>query len=502
MRGWVDEAAGTIERALSVQTAGLLAAAGILAIGVLAPSPPSLTVAGQRALAVFLSALVLWLARPVPYVVSSVLGVTLLFALGAVDSFATATAGFTSTLVFFLLALLLLGDATARVGLDRQLARRLLPARRTPGRALRAVAGSVLALALVMPSATARAVTFVPIVKRVGAAFGSDAETGFERGAFLVLGHVNPIASMGLMTGGGMALVTAEIVSETMRPIAWVEWAVLMGPPTLVLYAAATVAAGLFARIGDARALEASADRRLESDGAGGSGGAGASSGADGDELSAAADDDGAAPLTRDQRIVGAVLVGTVAAWILGSFVGIPTILPAVAAVAVLSLPSVAVITAEDIAETSWGILFLIGAMLSILDVLRTTGVISALVDGLTRWIPFAALADWQAAAVLLGLAVGVRTLFSTGSAAIVVALPIVLELADAVGLDRLSLALSVLLVVGSTTILPFNTTAVLVSMDRGPLSHRDIAAFGLVTMGLSAAVAALSWLVYWPLVT
>lgn len=46
------------------------------------------------------------------------------------------------------------------------------------------------------------------------------------------------------------------------------------------------------------------------------------------------------------------------------------------------------------------------------------------------------------------------------------------------------------LLVVGSTTLLPFNTTAVLVSIDRGPLSHRDVAAFGLVTVPLAALVA------------
>ena len=35
------------------------------------------------------------------------------------------------------------------------------------------------------------------------------------------------------------------------------------------------------------------------------------------------------------------------------------------------------------------------------------------------------------------------------------------------------------------TTIFPFNTSAVLVSMDRGPLPHRDVVSFGLVTMAL-----------------
>ncbi|MDF9748222.1 SLC13 family permease [Natrinema salsiterrestre] len=461
----------------SWQSLGLLTAAIVLALGVMSSPPTALTLEGQRTLAVFLSALVLWLTRPVPYVVSSILSVTLLFALGAVDSFGAATTGFTSTLVFFLLLLLLLGDATTSVGLDRQLARRLLSADSTPRRALHSVAGSVLALAFVMPSAMARAVTFIPIVKRLAGGFESDTDGGFESAAFLVLGHVNPIASMALMTGGGMALVTSEIVATSVRPITWVDWAVLMLPPTILLYTLAVVCAGLFALVDEDVTIQTDDTARLETDG------------------------DGTTRLTRDQRLVGAVLLGAIVSWIVGSFVGIPTVLPAVAAVVALSIPSVGVITTEDVSEVSWGIVFLIGAMLSILDAMEATGAITAVVDGLTGWVPFAVLAQWQIVAVLILIAICIRILFSTASAAIVVVLPIVLEFASVFAINQLFLALTVLLVVGSTTVLPFNTTAVLVSMDRGPLSHRDVASFGLVTMALSIAVAIVSWLVYWPLV-
>jgi di/tricarboxylate transporter len=194
-------------------------------------------------------------------------------------------------------------------------------------------------------------------------------------------------------------------------------------------------------------------------------------------------------------------MLGTVASWVIGSFVRIPTVVPAVIAVAVLATPRIDIITADDVAEVSWGIIFLIGAMLSILDVMTSTGAIDVVVEALTTTVPFATFTQWQLIAVLLLLSVAIRIPFSTGSAAIVVALPIVLEFADLFGVNQLFLALAVLLVVGSTTLLPFNTTAVLVSMDRGPLSNRDIALFGLVTMGLSLSVVVFSWLVYWPLV-
>lgn len=474
---------------LASESFGLLLAGCVLIVGVFSPSLQGLTTSQQRVLAVFLFALLLWLWKPIPYTVSSLLSVTLLFALGTVDSFAAATAGYSSTLVFFLLSLLLLGNAITSVHLDRQMARRLLSAESTPRRTLRSIAGSILGLALVMPSAMARAVTFVPIVEQLRDEFGLNPGCEFDRAAFFLLGHVNPIASMALMTGGGMALVTSEIINTSVQTLTWVQWAVLMLPPTVLLYVLATIGAVVVTGVDGTTTVADHGGERTDT----------GSREYGGSRL--ITDTDDTTSLTRDQRIVGVVMLGAVASWVIGSFVGIPTVLPAVVAVAMLATPSVGVITADDVTEVSWGVIFLIGAMLSILDVMQSTGAIDVVVEALTTIVPFATFAQWQVIAALLLLSVAIRIPFSTGSAAIVVALPIVLEFADRFGVNQLFLALAVLLVVGSTTLLPFNTTAVLVSMDRGPLSNRGIAVFGAVTMGLSLSVAAVSWLVYWPLV-
>ncbi|KOX92678.1 sodium:sulfate symporter [Haloarcula rubripromontorii] len=470
---------------VSPQAVGLGVSSLILLTGLFSKPPAGLSIAGQRAIMVFLVALVLWLTRPVPYIVSSILSVTLLYALGVVESFAVATTGYASSLIFFLLALLLLGNAIADVDLDRQVAQQLLRAETTPQRTLQSIAGSILGLALVMPSAMARAVTFIPIVEQIASEFNYADGSDFEQAAFLILGHVNPIASMALMTGGGMALVTSEIINSTVRSISWVDWALLMVPPTVLLYVLATVAAIIFTTIGEARQQNHEAAKTTDSQSEGGG-------------IAA----ETTQSLSREQWIVAAVTGGAVVSWIIGSFIGIPTVLPAVVAVTVLALPRIEVITATDAADVSWGIIFLIGAMLSILDAMQTTGAIQYIVDLLTVLVPFGVLAQWQIIGVLLAIAVGVRVLFSTGSAAIVVALPIVLEFGGEFGINQLYLALAVLLVVGSTTLLPFNTTAVLVSMDHGPLSHRNVATFGTVMMVLSVIVAAGTWLIYWPLVT
>ncbi|MFB9808885.1 SLC13 family permease [Haladaptatus pallidirubidus] len=203
---------------------------------VLVPPPHGFTPEMQSVLAVFAFSLVLWLSKAVPYVISATISVVLLFALGGVDTFQDATIGFASSLVFFLLLLLLLGQAISKVDLDAWFASRLLSAGGHSHRPIRALSGYMLALSFVMPSAVARTVTFIPVVRQMTEAYGLGHDSDFERTSFLVLGHINPIASMTLMTGGGMAIITSELVQSEIQPITWVEWATLMIPPVVVLY--------------------------------------------------------------------------------------------------------------------------------------------------------------------------------------------------------------------------------------------------------------------------
>lgn len=464
-----------------VQVTGVLAGSGIILWALLAPPPEGFDGAMQSVLAVFATTLVLWLTKAVPYVVSATASVVLLFALDGVESFSAAASGFASTLVFFLLLLLLLGQSISKVGLDEWFASELLSTESQSPHPVRSLGKYTLVLSFVMPSAVARAVTFIPIVREMSNAYGLSHDSDFERASFLVLGHVNPIASMSLMTGGGMAIITSELIQNEVRPITWLEWATLMVPPVILLYSLSALTAE---RIYDSRSeiTEASNDRNGQPNA---------------QKHTVGSNTD----FTRDQTIVGAVLFGTVLLWIIGSLVGLPTIVPAVFAIFVLALPGVDIITTTDVKELSWGILFVIGAMFSILDAMEATGTLTYIVNLLTSVVPFEILTHWQSIAVLLGLAVLMRVFFSTASAAIVVVTPIILRFGELLQVNQLYLALSVLLIVGSTTILPFNTTSVLLSFDRGPLSNVDVAVFGLVTMVYAAVVITISWTVYWPLI-
>lgn len=464
----------------SVRGFGLALALIVLVVGLVSPSPGGMDRQVQLVLTVFFFALVLWLTKAIPYTLSSVLSVVLLFSLGLTETFEEAAIGYASTLFFFLFVLLLLGNSISKVELDDRVAKELLSSQSTPRRTIRSLAGNLLVLSFFMPSAMARTVTFIPVVRRLTTVYGLGQNSSFTRSSFILLGHVNPIASMALMTGGGMAIITSEIVNSTVRTVTWVEWGILMIPPTLTLYGLAAASAGRIYGVNDTVTVGENS----------------------GEEELAADIDEKSSPLTDEQRIVGVVMIGAILGWIIGSFIGLPTIVPAIGAGAVLAMPGIDIITTEDIRDASWGVLFLIGAMFSILEVMETSGTLAYIVDGITQYVPFSSLPMWQAVTVLLILAVGIRVFFSTASAAIVIVLPIILEFGEIVGANPLYLALSVLIIIGSTTFLPFNTSAVLISFDRGPLTNREVFGFGFVTMCLSTVVIVLSWLFYWPLVT
>lgn len=482
----------------SFAVAGIWISVAVLVGGALAPPLGGLEREMQLVLAVFLFALVLWLTEAVPYVVSSTAASVLLFALDLVPTFGDAVSGFASTLVFFLLLLLLLGGAISEVGLGKIVAGRMLSTQSTPRTSVRSLATHMFGLSLLMPSAVARTVTFIPVVNRMTDAYGLPDDGTFRKACFIVLGHINPIGSMMLMTGGGMAIITSQLINDSVRTVTWVQWAVYMIPPMLLLFWLSTVSALVVYGVDDDLTLETN-DRD------GGAESSGEHTEEEGDSAPDAngIDDrsEGAITLTRDQRIVSVVMLGAVVAWIAGSFVGLPTIVPAAAAVAVLSVPGVSIVDRDLIADVSWGILFLIGAMFSILDAMETTGTLDYVVETLIEVVPFAAMAPWLVIGTLLALAVFIRSWFSTASAAIVVALPIIMEFATVLSLNRLYLALSVLIVVGSTTFFPFNTTSVLLSYDKGPLGLREVLVFGLITMVHGTVVIVLSWLFYWPLV-
>ncbi|SFT03133.1 SLC13 family permease [Halostagnicola kamekurae] len=457
---------------------GLTCAIAVLAIGVLTPFE-ILEYEVQLVFSIFFATVLLWITKPVPYTISSVLCVILLYALGVTSSFEEATVGFASTLVFFMVLLLLIGKSVPKVGLDKWIANLLVSPGSTPQKSIYRLAATLLFLAFLMPSGTARTATFFPIVDQINKLYNIDDDSSFRRLAYYVLGHLNPVGSLALMTGGGMAVTTAELTNSIVRPITWVEWAFYMIPPIILLFSISIAAASFTYDVDDDHELhmcEVRAD--------------GSTNGIDGNTKS----------LTNDQLIVVGTLLVATCLWIIGSFVGVPSILPAMLVVLVFSLPGVRIITAKEIRNINWGVIFLIGAMLSLLNVMQDLNAFDFLVISLASFLPM----DASTSVVLFLLflvAVLIRTAFSSVSASFLVMFPILLEFASLLEIKPLYLSFGLSILLMSGTFLPFNNPTVLIAYEKGPLTTAEVALLGAFTLTFGFVVVALSWTIYWPLV-
>lgn len=456
----------------SLQYVSIVFAVACLVYGIFATPPAGLSHAGLLTLGVFGFGLILWQSKAIPLVATSLLVVGALYAFGIVKSFPEATSGFASTLFFFFFTILTLGHSISKVGLDKHVAQRLLATSSTSRASHRQLGKYILLLSFIMPSGLARMVAFTPIIDEVRQQYELDRDGSFATSSFLLLGQLNPIASMSLMTGGGLSIIGAQLIHTAGYEIDWLDWAVYMLPPTIFVYAVGffTVAQLHPPTGGDRPDNQRRATQSTE-------------------------------PLTPSQWVVILVIGGTLLAWAVGSFLELPTLLPAIVAVGLLSAPPVRVLGPEDFSTISWGILFLVGSMLSLIEALEATGTFEWVIGAVAGVVPFSAFGAPTAVAVLLAIVVAMRLLFPTGSTCLIVMIPIVISFGRTYDLNVLYLSLSTVLLVGSTVLVPFHLPPSLLAYNRGFVDTHEVFVYGLCTLTIAMLGVCIAWSVYWPFV-
>src|SRR5687767_14335157 len=98
-------------RATRARLSGLALGIVVAACVALFPTPPGLTPAGQRAIAVTLLATVLWSTEAIPLAATALACVALLPVVGATPTIGEALVGFAQPVPYFLYAVLVLGLA-------------------------------------------------------------------------------------------------------------------------------------------------------------------------------------------------------------------------------------------------------------------------------------------------------------------------------------------------------------------------------------------------------
>lgn len=453
----------------------ILAVAGIvLLLGLLHPGGRwGLEDDAAAALGVLVCTIILWISRVLPLSVTSLLAVGLLIITGVSETFSTAAQGYATNTVFFLLAATIMAQGIENAGLIERIAR--LAGRKSgasPRRAFWLIAGLTGATALVMPSALVRAKAFLPLITRMDDLLTDKDEkhSQFLTASGLALGVLGPIGSISFLTGGGVSIVAAGTIAEFYQPISWLQWFLMMAPAGALLIG--LLSWFILRRFPPEESVAAAA------------------------ELEPSAK---SAPFRGREIFATVVLVVTLALWLFSNLLDLPLAIPAIIAAVVLALPPTRLITFDSIQKQRWDPILVVGSGLSLSAALSQTGAINWMAEGIFAYFPGDATPLLTYGLIILFTMV-IRQFFLLPSPCLVIALPIVIELARVTGVDPLFLAMLASSVIAAVHIVPVQSPPSLLFFSHGIFTLKDqlkvVPGLILVTTLVMLAVAML----YWPL--
>src|SRR5579872_2250293 len=230
---------------------GLAPGLAVLLIVLFLPAPAGLSMAGQRMLAIFGFAVVVWVTEALDYAVSAVVIAALMafflgispsmtnpaVPIGSVQGLTMAMSGFGNTALTLVAAALFLAAAMTVTGLDQRIA--LLILSRVGTRTNRIVIGAIVVatvMALLVPSATARAAAVIPIIMGIIVAFGVDKKSRFAGLLMITTVQAVSIWNIGIKTAAAQNMVAIGFIQKTLgHDITWLSWLVAAAPLSIAL---------------------------------------------------------------------------------------------------------------------------------------------------------------------------------------------------------------------------------------------------------------------------
>jgi anion transporter len=433
-----------------------------------APTPPGLSLEGQRVLAVLVLAIGLWGLEALPPGVTGVLAIVALVLTRAVAGIREALVGFADPIAYFLIGVLTMGVAVARSGLAERVARVLLA--RGRGRAGAVYAHLLMAmppLALLLPSATTRTAILVHIYDQALELGRVPRGAPLSRAVMLALNSVNRLASTILLTGG----ITPIVASGLIGTMSWTRWFVLMSVPYLLLLALAAGAIYLRHRRGFRARVSAPPPLARR-------------------------------PLSRVELRTALIVAGAGLLWLTDAFHHLHPTLPALLAFACFLMPGLGVLTWRQFEqEVGWTNFFVIAASLSLAQALGRSGASGWLAAGVVGAAHAVAESPWMVVGVLLAASFLVRLVIPNITGFLATTIPVAMAVGTASGLNPVVCGLIVTIAGDAVLYYPAQSASSLVVYERGHLSAGEIFRFGLLMTALAALVVLAVALPYWALV-
>lgn len=425
---------------------------------------------GQKAIAIFLLCLILWVSNTMPLAITSLFAIVLVPVMDVMPKKETY-ALFGNEAVFFILGAFILAGAIMHSGLSNRIALTIMNRfGQSPRKLLLSIFLLAAGLSFLMSEHAVAAMLF-PIVLEISKGLGlRPGRSNYGKLLFFALAWGCVIGGVGTFLGGARVPLAIGILKETTGgTIDFVEYTVAVFPLVAIMLLAGYFLLTRFFPI-DVEGVESAhqvLSKRLKNLGR----------------------------MSYNEYAVGTVMAITFLAWVfLGRGFGLATVaLSSVVALFILKL-----VRWRDIEEyVNWGVILMYGGAIILGTALDKSGAASWIVNGAIGRL---ASAPWTVFAIFSFLSIFLTEAMSN-AAVIAILLPVSIGMADKLSMDPAVVTYSIAVPAGLAFMFPMSTPANAIAVSSNYISIRDMVKGGFIMCIVAWLVFNLVAAFYWPLI-
>ncbi|HET9216612.1 MAG TPA: DASS family sodium-coupled anion symporter [Terriglobia bacterium] len=433
------------------------------------PPPEGLSVAGFRALTVFLACVFLWMTQLLPLPVTGLFALIAPSLLGVIP-LKEAFSFFGADAVFFILGVFILAAALYKSGLSTRMALHLLKrGSKSPRRLVFQVMLTAALLSFIMSEHAVAAMMFplvVIISKRLS---GTPEGAGYSRVLFLAMAWGCVIGGIATMLGGARVPLAVNFLQDMAgQTITFTQWSMGMFPIVITLFSFCYLLLTRYYPIRILTVMEADTvlDQQLR---------------------------DCGRPLL-EERFLALLLACTILGWIFWG--GTTAIMAAISILSVILLFMFRVVKWRQIQENvEWGVILMYGGAIALSQILTSTQAGNWFAE--THIVPY--LSSPWALVIILSLMTMALTEALSNAAVVAIVVPIGLSIANTVGLDPKVVVYAVASASSMNYVLPMSTPAVAIAYSSGYLKIREVIVPASIMWVVSWGTLMLTAKFWWP---
>ncbi|MCL7749231.1 SLC13 family permease [Halalkalibacter alkaliphilus] len=425
--------------------------------------------------AIFILGIILWITNVIPSSLTAVL-LIVLFSVFDVLTFEEAASGLGNEIIWLVLAVLFMGIAVEKTGLDKRIAYSLLSLSKGSVKAtLFNLIMSAFVLTFLIPNAVGRLAVLLPIGKGIIRSMEKEGGENIGKSIMLIVTYSPYVTAVALLTGASGSIYATGLF-ETMLGYSWnyLQWMIIMVPMIfVVLIALWLIVLFLF----PSRASKISDSQEYFEQ-----------------------ERKGMGPISTSERKLLCLYVLLIFLWITRDYHHLSISLSAVIVLVLMFLPGIKLLEwKESLKKVDWGVPILFAAGFAIANAFEKSGIVYLLSDVAVRFLQDFSI--FILALSIMLIFVVIRLCFTNFNAMVATLMPVAISFAITTPYNPLWIGMISLIASSTAYLIPTQAIGSMMTFTLGYYNNKDMfKAGGLLTICI-IFIALLFSFFYWPFV-